>query len=369
MTTTLSPFRFRRLMVVATVMTVILLGGCRGGDGSSAARRPGTNAASATSTGPGAPRQLAVRVRRVRWRGPVEHIFFHPLVVDPSRAFHGSEGAGFRNYFVTVREFRRTLRELYRRHWVLADIESAARGTLRVPVGKRPLVMSVDDLNFYDYMRAVGPGYRLALDRSGRVAVELRDRSGRHPHLSRSADIVPILDDFATAHPDFSPDGAKGVIALTGYEGALGERTNVVNARDIGRRRMRARRVVKRMKATGWRFASHSWGHIDLSRASAAWVRRDSSRWRREVEPLIGPTDVYVYPFGAEPPDQTRAMLHREFGFKIFCSIDSRPTLKRVGDIIAMSRRHIDGYAFEGQRVNLKRLFNVSRVVDRRARR
>lgn len=305
----------------------------------------------------------------VSWRGPVEHLFFHPLVSQPSRAFHGAQGQGFRDYMVTVGEFRRILGELYRNHWVLVDIERAVGGHLRVPAGRRPLVVSVDDLNFYDYMRRVGPQWRLALDSRGRVAVELRDRNGHHPVLSRTAEIVPLLDDFVAAHPDFSVDGAKAVIALTGYEGVLGERTNVATAPDIGARRARVRALARRLRATGWRFASHSWGHIDHAKRSMASVRADAARWRAQVRPLVGPTDIYVYPFGAVPPDATRAMLHREFGFRVFCAIDARPWTVRSGPIISMARRHIDGLAFAGQRVALRHLFQVSRVIDRHARR
>src|SRR5689334_21901547 len=43
----------------------------------------------------------------VAWHGPVDHLFFHPLVIDPRLAFRGDGlGRGFRDYFVTAREFR-----------------------------------------------------------------------------------------------------------------------------------------------------------------------------------------------------------------------------------------------------------------------
>jgi hypothetical protein len=334
---------------------------------------PATTAATAPEPSPPATvspaPEPAPRRRLVRWRGPVEHLFFHPLVQDPRRTFHGSEGQGFRDYFVTVREFRRILAALERHRYVLVDIERAVSGRLRVPRGRKPLVISVDDLNYYDYMRRTGPAFRLALAPDGGVAVELRDRRGRHPRLSHAREIVPILDRFVVAHPDFSLNGAKGVIALTGYEGVLGERTNEFGARDIAARRRRARAVVARMRATGWRFASHSWGHIDLSRSSTARIAADAARWRRDVEPITGPTDIYVYPFGAPPSDAARTMLHATFGFRVFCPIDVRAFTTRIGAVVVMARRHVDGLAFTGQRANLLPMFDVRRVIDRAARR
>lgn len=39
-------------------------------------------------------------------------------------------------------------------------------------------------------------------------------------------DLVPIVDAFVAKHPDFSADDAKGVLAVTRYEGILGWRVN-----------------------------------------------------------------------------------------------------------------------------------------------
>ena len=39
-------------------------------------------------------------------------------------------------------------------------------------------------------------------------------------------DLVPILDRFVEEHPDFSYRGAKAILALTGYNGVLGYRTD-----------------------------------------------------------------------------------------------------------------------------------------------
>ncbi len=39
-------------------------------------------------------------------------------------------------------------------------------------------------------------------------------------------DLVPILDSFIKEHPDFSYHGRKGILAMTGYNGVLGYRTD-----------------------------------------------------------------------------------------------------------------------------------------------
>lgn len=44
----------------------------------------------------------------VPYNGPIEHIFFHPLLAYPSLTFDGDvDSNGFNQYFVTVSEFEK----------------------------------------------------------------------------------------------------------------------------------------------------------------------------------------------------------------------------------------------------------------------
>lgn len=333
-----------------------------------------TRAASARVVSAGAHRatQLAAprprRARLVRWTGPVEHLFFHTLIIHPRAAFlHDRLGQGFRDYFVTVGEFRAILDQLYARRWTLVDIHRAIRGHVWVPRGRRPFVLSEDDVNYYDYSRTRGLGWRLVLDAHGDVKVEQRDQ---HRTRVTSNDLVPIVDAFVAKHPDFSADGAKGVLAVTGFEGILGERVNDRRSPQWGARIARARAVATRLRATGWTFASHSYGHIDVTRTTADQVRQDSLRWIAEAVPIIGKTDVFVYPFGAQPlPGSPQVRVLRALGFTVQCGIDIVPRLVRADGVTFMSRRHIDGIAFADQPHALGRFFNVARVEDAAARR
>jgi hypothetical protein len=93
----------------------------------------------------------------VAWSGPVEHLFFHTLVINSSLAFtNDREGQGFRDYFVTVQEFRTILDQLYANGWTLVDLHRVVDGTVRVPVARRPVVISEDDVNYYNYERPRG---------------------------------------------------------------------------------------------------------------------------------------------------------------------------------------------------------------------
>jgi hypothetical protein len=354
------------------VMCIVMLGtaGCRAGVGrvlppTSTARRPLEPSPTAATTSTTTTTTTAPRL--VAWTGPVEHLFFHTLVIHPELAFtHDSTGQSFRDWYVTVGEFGRILDQLYANGWTLVDIHRAVDGQVRVPVGRKPLVLSEDDVNYYDDTRPRGVGWKLALDASGNVKVEVHDRSGVH---LTDDDIVPMVDAFVAAHPDFSADGAKGVLGVTGYEGVLGERVNDVSSPDWAASVARAKALVARLRATGWTFASHSYGHYDESKGSVARLVHDSEEWKTQDEPIVGPTDVYIYPFGAGfPVDSPKINVLRSFGFTILCDIDVVPRFTRGNGVTIMTRLHVDGVAFADGATRLAPFFDVATVEDDAAR-
>jgi len=291
-------------------------------------------------------------VPTVRWRGPVENLFFHPLVIAPRLAFTDDKlGRGFADYFVTVHEFKAILDGLWRNGWTLVDAHRAAAGTVRVPVGRKPLVLSEDDVNYYDYFAGRGLAARLVLDPAGNVKAE-------YDGALTDADVVPLVDEEVAAHPEFSADGAKGVLGVTGYEGLFGEHDLTDPAA-----RNRVRALVARLRATGWLIASHTYGHIDLTKDSLYAVGHDTARWKGLTQGLIPPTDLLIYPFGARPSAAGRALL-RDAGFTVQFDIDVVARRHTVDGVVVMSRRHIDGYAFAGERAALAQFFDVASVID-----
>lgn len=311
------------------------------------------------------------------YEGPVEHIFFHPLIAFPELAFDGDAiSDGYDNWFVTVPEFQVMLEELYQRNYILIDIHSLyqveekegrtaiLQRKLTLPVGKKPLILSVDDMNYYEYMRQNGNVWRLVSDENGSVTTWAKTSAGEEK-TSRLWDLVPILDDFVSEHPDFSWQGAKGLLALTGYEGILGYRTNDKDSPSYENDKREAEKIVVKLKESGWTFASHSWGHLDVHKSSLSRLKRDTKRWKDEVEPLVGPTDIFIYPYGSSV--QTRDPKFRYLqsqGFVVFCSVGPAPYLAFRDNAMLMDRRHIDGMALRTQRKLLTPLFGDRPLLD-----
>lgn len=311
----------------------------------------------------------------VRYRGPIEHIFFHPLLPDPQYTLHrGTQPAEFNKWMVTAREFRAIVPQLYANDWVLVDLESQFRTVrtergkvlkrrpLWLPPGKKPLVISIDDLNYPEYMVVNRLNARLVLDERGDIAAE-RARPDGTVVRSRRSEIVPILDRFVEQHPDFSIDGAKGTIALTGAEGILGYRTSGRGPR-ARRERERVTPIVARLRQTGWTFASHTFAHPDLGAVSLLRAQQDTDRWERYVQPLVGRnTRILVYPYGSPAGPATLAYLRRA-GFRIFCTIGPSASLTLTDGYAVQSRVRVDGIALLNQPRSLTRFFDPLSVVD-----
>jgi hypothetical protein len=316
------------------------------------------------------------QIPMVTYGGPIEHIFFHPLIAYPELAFDGdSMSKGYDDWFVTVKEFKKILDSLYARQYVLIDIRSIYEETqnagkpeiksktLMLPPGKKPLVLSIDDINYYTYMRENGNVFRLVLDH-GEIAAYSVTPLGEES-ISRDNEIIPILDDFVKLHPDFSVDGAKGTLALTGYEGIMGYRTDQLDSPDFEKNRDAVLPVIHRLKETGWTLSSHGYGHLDAAKVTYDRFSKDTLRWKKEVEPLIGPTSIYVYPFGSKVlPGDPKYTFLLDSGFRMFCSVGPAPYLRVSKDSVMMDRRHIDGIAFHDQKKRLLPLFDVNEVID-----
>jgi len=313
----------------------------------------------------------------VVYEGPVQHIFFHPLIAYPEMAFDGDRmSKGLNEFFVTVKEFDRMLTSLYNKGFILIDTHELfeeriegeekvlVRKELRLPKDKKPLIISVDDINYYPYMIENGMNHKLMLDEEGKIATYSVNPAGEEV-VSYYNEIVTMVDSFVEDHPDFSYKGAKGILALTGFDGVLGYRTNDTSAPNYASEKEQALAVIKRLKETGWAFASHSYGHLDTRQRSFEDVAKDTQKWKAEVESLVGPTDLYIYPYGSTvPANDPKFKLLQQNGFNVFCGVGPREYMKFYSDSIIMDRRHMDGIAFWNQPETLEDLFDVNEIID-----
>lgn len=332
----------------------------------------------------------AQQKKAVTWKdnSQISHLFFHSLIVDPKRAFDpGPSAQGYADYMVTVKEFKAILASVYKKGYVLVNPHDIARKNaqgdmeyrpIKLPKGKKPLVLSEDDVSYYEYMKGDGFAANLTVDGAGKVTNTYKDPHGKT--VRGAYDMPTIVDDFVEEHPGFSYRGSKGIIALTGYNGVLGYRTSDIEYGDdkhidLPAQKQQAKKVAAALKDEGWVFASHTWGHANMTSSSLDRIKRDTRKWDDEVRPLIGDTDLLIFPFGAdlagiERYSGSKYRLMKKDGFDFYFGIDtSTPAwMQLTDDYLRQARINVDGLsmhaALNGKRHVLDQFFDVQKVID-----
>lgn len=262
--------------------------------------------------------------KTVAWNdfSQIPNLSFQLLVADPPRAFsHGTYGNSFNRNFVTVDEFARILQGLYDNGYILVDMEDVvttevgADGlpvykpkTLYLPQGKKPIMLTQTNVNYNYYMidsdgdklpDADGGGFASKLLWDGtEFTCEMVDSSGATVY--GSFDLVPILENFVETHPDFSYKDARATLALTGYNGLFGYRTEA-DAVDIfgTEATLQATEEVKTLIAAlrekGYKFACYTYDNIPYGESSVTEIQADMNDWNTEVTPILGKIDTLAY--------------------------------------------------------------------------
>ncbi|MBO5409344.1 MAG: hypothetical protein J6A61_08135 [Clostridia bacterium] len=291
----------------------------------------------------------------VEYDGDFYHVFFHSLVVYPELAFDGDYKAeGYNMWMTTVSEFRAMLPQLYERDFILYPLDLIRENQpVMLPPGKKPLIISIDDVNYYDYMEGDGFAERLLVDENGEIVCEVVTPEGE-TELSYHGDVMPILDGFVKEHPDFSFRGAKGVVAVTGYEGAFGY--NFIDVEGEAKQKLmeEATRVATALKNTGWLIACHSYTHNDYFKdgmVSNEDLHYDTNRFKERIYDVVLQPDIYISPFGYHLHEgDERLMYLKNMGYTYFCPVSTAMrTLFTEEGVVISERFNLDRYNMRNQ--------------------
>lgn len=327
----------------------------------------------------------------------VTHVFYHTLIKDTSKAFDGDyKEADYNQVMTTIDEFNKITETMYEKGYVMVSIYDMAKanddgtmtpGEILLPPGKIPFVLSQDDVCYYHYMDGDGFATKLVVDDEGKVRNEYVEDDGS---ISvGDYDMVPLIDRFVEKHPDFSYRGAKGIVALTGYNGILGYRTdqsyetrpddldqNKVDWLDshpdfsLEKEREGAKKVADAMKEEGWLFASHTWGHQNIGQISLETLQSDTQKFKDNVDPLIGGTDIIIFAFGTDLTDAEdysgdKFEYLKSMGYNYYCNVDSSKYFVQIRDrYFRQGRRNLDGYRMYYNPELLEDLFDAKSVFD-----
>ncbi len=320
------------------------------------------------------------------------HVFFHSLIND-YRGLIASETCTEERVeknnkaMTTVGEFDTMMQDMYNAGYVLISLDDLIVSTtnadgsvtiskntnLYLPEGKKPLIMSEDDLSYYhSYGENGAQGYadKLVIDENGEVKCLFTDLDGQVK--IGDYDMVPRIDTFIKEHPDFSYHGAKPTVALTGYNGIFGYRTNDYykegpEGADLNEAQKaflrnhpeydydtdvaEATKIADAMKANGWTFASHTYGHRNATDATPEQLQQDHERWKTAVGKCVGETNKIIFAFGADigpvmgyTADNPKFTYFKEQGFDIFCNVDGNIGWTEFGtNYVRTGRVALDG--------------------------
>lgn len=256
-----------------------------------------------------------------QYNGKVEHIFTHELVFDTAKAF--SPKNSLRDCFdkdhLTTKEFKALLGELYKNDYVLVGLDTAIGGVpIVIPRGKKPLVMSFDDMT-YD-TRNRGCIDRLVVS-DGKIYDYTKNSE---PQLTRERECITLLESFIEEHPDFSHDGARATLCLNGYNGILGYRctpsSNVTKATQE-KDTEECKKLIAALRELGYTFASHTYYHKYFNSCTASMIEKDCAVWREHIEPIVGKTNILCYPAGEHKAKNAKNDIFKRYGFDVFLCV------------------------------------------------
>ncbi len=325
------------------------------------------------------------------YRGPIEVICVRSLIADTDTAFAGRYHSANLGLYLTTYEFEKILENLYARDYVLVDPENLIEASdptfllernLKVPKGKKPLVVVIENLQYSASAYNCGTCRRLVLNDENQVCGEYVNSDGETV-VSRTAEAIGILDTFVEKNPDFTYDGAKGIISVSGYEACFGyvvaageieARNTALSAAnlpqievtndDIDYSRERVTEIVDVLADNGWKFASCTYSYIeDCRNTEKAVLKEDTEKWLDQIGSLFGEVHMLVYPngnyiFGTDD----RAVYYKNNGFRIFFGGGATPYYT-YGDNYLYLDRAMMSYKTLNRKA-YEELFDYTQIID-----
>ena len=251
----------------------------------------------------------------------LENVYTHCLIAFPeinfaSQSTYGACGSDC----LTPDELRFLLESLYQRGYIIIDANiiydkqnDTFFRTIKLPKGKKPLILTFDDVTYDSRKMGRGMVDKLIVDEDGYVCTYTRHSDGSEV-ISYDNEIFPIIDRFVREHPDFTYRGARGTLFFTGFDGICGYRTQSEPVDDreamLGLDRQAqirdAKVVIEALREEGWTFGCHGFDHRSMSTLSYEAFCREIDLWREEVGSIVGDTGLFCWPYGDHGGGQLR---------------------------------------------------------------
>ena len=322
----------------------------------------------------------------------IPNLSFHMLIEDMNRALNDpSLGGKYNRNFVSTGEFRQILEHLYANGYVLVDFNSFIEATsfndteqyipkpIYLPAGKKPIMITETQVNYYGYMvdpdgdgtpdaKGVGFANKLVVQ-NGEIKAAYVDASGNN--LVGDYDLVPILETFIQQHPDFSYKGARAIVAVSGYEGIFGYRTNTSYIASKGQTWYdeecnAAKEVVQALRNKGYTLACYTYSNKAYSGYTAAQIQAEMQEWTKNITPVIGAIDTFVFAQESNLSAYSGASFDvlRDTGFRYFVASGTQPWAAVESTYVRQNRLMVTGRTMQHYSDQFTGLFDCAAILD-----
>ena len=322
----------------------------------------------------------------------IPNLSFHVLIHDMAKAITSQEyGGNYNKNFVTTGEFTKILENLYRNGYVLVDFESFVGSTtdingnqqfaaipIKLPADKKPVMITETMVNYFAYM--IDPngdgtidhsGFpsKLVVDGNGDIKAEYVDGNGQTN--VGNYDLVPILEDFIASHPDFSYQGARAILAVTGHEGVFGYRINSAVVASKGNDYWEnevagAKEITNALRDKGYTIACYTYKNDKYAGLSSAQIQADLQSWTNQITSIIGNVDTFVFAKTSDITDYNGSAFQVMYqsGFRYFISNADAPMTEVNSTYVRQKRLMVTGETMQHYSSRFTGLFDCAAILE-----
>lgn len=269
---------------------------------------------------------------------------------------------------LTTDEFSKILGELYFKNYILIkqsdciqiEGKKIVKKTPSIPPNKKPLILSFDNVTYKSNYQNLGQIDKIIIDRNSELA-SYTTKQSIQDRIAYDNEFILILESFIKTHPDFSYNGARGILFFSGSDGILGYNTNQKNA-TYKQESKRVTKVIDYLKKLGWEFGSNNYNYKEDGTKSEIEFIKELSLWNKEVLPIVKNTSYYAAPQGVLDESKIDKLIENNFQI-IYQNSSSKSDI--IGDDYAiLNRIPINGETLRENKDNLIEFFDVNKVYD-----
>ena len=340
--------------------------------------------------------QAKAQLKPIDAPSSIPNLSFHCLIADPARAFSDKDyGKSYNQNYVTIDEFSKILDQLYANGYVLVDMDSFivenvgedgkvtySTQPIYLPEGKKPFMLTETLVNYETFSvdsdgdleaDKGGDGFASKLVvKDGKIVNEYVDAQGNV--LYGAYDLVPILENFIAAHPDFCYRGARAILAVSGEDGVFGYRTmhsvKEKKGEDYYNQQVEgAKAIAQALRDRGYTIACYTYSNVGYGGISATKIQVDLDNWKKEVTPVLGEVPVLVYAKASDISadgnyEGGKYNVLKKEGFRYFISSANVPYAEITVNYVRQSRIMVTGNEMITKTDTFSSYFNAKDVLN-----